>query len=292
MSPGAQTQATASLDMALIANRLQAICREMTNTLQRSGRSSVLSMGRDFSVAIVSADGELLASAESIPVHVLGIELQARAVLRAHRDIAEGDAFLHNDPYSGNTHHADHAILVPVFYEGVHIFTACAKAHQADAGNAVPTTYSPRARDIYEEGALNFPGVRVQSGFSDNEDIIRICKQRIRVPEQWYGDYLAALGAARIGERRLRELCRQHGVSTLADFVGDWFDYSERRMRSAIRSLPSRPSGSSTRSMPTSRTTAGPFAASRSSCARTASSGSRCIRRAARWRPPISPTGS
>lgn len=250
MTLGVQAQRTASLDLALIANRLQAICREMTNTLQRSGRSSVLSMGRDFSVAIVSAEGELLASAESIPVHVLGIELQAQAVLEAHPDIAEGDAFLHNDPYSGNTHHADHAILVPVFHEGVHIFTACAKAHQADAGNAVPTTYSPRARDIYEEGALNFPGVRVQRGFSDNEDIIRICMQRIRVPEQWYGDYLAALGAARIGERRLRELCQQHGAETLTDFVRDWFDYSERRMRAAIRSLPSRTVTGSTCSDP------------------------------------------
>lgn len=231
---------TASLDVALIANRMQAICREMTNTLQRSGRSSVLSMGRDFSVAIVSAQGELLVSAESIPVHVLGIELQAQAMLRAHPDIVEGDAYLHNDPYSGNTHHADHAILVPVFHDGVHVFTACAKAHQADAGNAVPTTYSPRARDIYEEGALNFPAVRVQRGFGDIEDIIRICKQRIRVPDQWYGDYLAALGAARIGERRLKELIEQHGAQTLAAFARDWFDYSERRMRSAIRSLPAR----------------------------------------------------
>jgi N-methylhydantoinase B len=250
MTLAAATKPTASLELALIANRLQAICREMTNTLQRSGRSSVLSMGRDFSVAIISPDGELIASAESIPVHVFGIELQAQAVLRAHPDIAPGDAFLHNDPYSGNTHHADHAILVPVFHDGEHVFTACAKAHQADAGNAVPTTYSPRARDIYEEGALNFPGVRIQRGFADVEDIIRICRQRIRVPEQWYGDYLAALGAARIGERRLQELCRRYGAQTLASFVRDWFAYSERRMRSAIASLPRRVVHGSTRSDP------------------------------------------
>jgi N-methylhydantoinase B len=240
VSSQVSAQPTASLDLALIASRMEGVCREMTNTLQRSGRSSVLSMGRDFSVAIVTAEGELLASAESIPVHVLGIELQAQSVLKAHPDMEEGDAFLHNDPYSGNTHHADHAILVPVFHEGRHVFTACAKAHQADAGNAVPTTYSPRARDIYEEGALNFPGVRIQRGFSDVEDIIRICMQRIRVPEQWYGDYLAALGAARIGARRLQHLCDQYGSSTLVNFVRDWLDYSERRMRSAISRLPPR----------------------------------------------------
>jgi N-methylhydantoinase B len=234
------TDRTASLDLALIANELQAICREMTNTLQRSGRSSVLSMGRDFSVAVVTAQGQLLASAESIPVHVLGIELQARAMLVAQPRLAEGDAVLHNDPYSGNTHHADHTILVPVFFGGEHVFTACAKAHQADVGNAVPTTYAPRARDIYEEGALNFPGVLVQRDRRDVEDIIRICRQRIRVPEQWYGDYLAALGAARIGERRLLALIERHGLDKLTTFVDDWFDYSERRMRRAIQALPPR----------------------------------------------------
>ena len=73
-----------------------------------------------------------------------------------HDDLAEGDAFLHNDPYLGNTHPADHVILVPVFVEGRHVFTAAAKAHQADCGNAQPTTYMPYARDVYEEGSLIF----------------------------------------------------------------------------------------------------------------------------------------
>ena len=146
----------------------------------------------------------------------------------------EGDAFLHNDPYLGNTHTADHAILVPVFVDGEHVFTACAKAHQADCGNSLPTTYMPCARDVYDEGALNFPCVRVQRDYEDIEDIIRMCRRRIRVPEQWYGDYLAALGAARIGERRLKELCAQYGLETIRAFVAEWFDYSERRMAQAI----------------------------------------------------------
>ena len=121
-----------------------------------------------------------------------------------HADLAEGDAFLHNDPYLGNTHSADHAILVPVFIDGEHLFTAVAKAHQADCGNALPTTYVPSARDVYDEGALVFPCVRIQRGYHNIEDVIRMCQRRIRVPEQWYGDFLAGLGAARIAERRLR----------------------------------------------------------------------------------------
>src|SRR3954464_909587 len=188
--------------LAVIANRLDTIVREMENTLLRTGRSAVLNMARDFSCALITGDNRLLASAEGLPVHVIGMEFLAQAMTALHDDLTEGGAFLHNDPYLGNTHPADHVILVPVFFEGVHLFTAAAKAHQADCGNAQPTTYMPYARDVYEEGSLIFPAVRVQRDYRDVEDIIRMCRRRIRVPDQWYGDYLAMLGAARIGERR------------------------------------------------------------------------------------------
>ena len=137
--------------LSVIANRLDSIVREMENTLLRSGRSAVLNMARDFSCAIITADNRLLASAEGLPVHVIGMEFLAQAMTDLHDDIEEGDAFLHNDPYLGNTHPADHTVLVPVFHEGTHIYTVAAKAHQADCGNAQPTTYMPYARDIYEE---------------------------------------------------------------------------------------------------------------------------------------------
>jgi N-methylhydantoinase B len=225
--------------MAVLANRFDTIVREMSNTLLRAARSAVINMGRDFSCAICTADNRLLSSAEGLPVHIFGIHLQTAAMCDLHPDLAEGDAFLHNDPYLGNSHPADHTILVPVFVEGMHLFTVCAKAHQADIGNSLPTTYHATAQDVYEEGALIFPCVRVQRDRRDIEDVIRMCRARIRVPEQWYGDYLAALGAARIGERRLTELVARCGRDTIAGFIEDWFDYAERRMEGAIRRLPS-----------------------------------------------------
>ncbi|MEQ8661229.1 MAG: hydantoinase B/oxoprolinase family protein, partial [Gammaproteobacteria bacterium] len=133
---------------------------------------------------------------------------------------------------------ADHMYMVPVFVDGEHLFTTCAKAHQADCGNAIPSTYNATARDVYEEGALIFPCVRVQRDYRNVDDIIRMCRRRIRVPEQWYGDYLASIAAARIGERRLVQLVERYGKDTIRQFVRDWFAYSERRMEEAIRKLP------------------------------------------------------
>src|SRR5262245_9945525 len=223
---------------AIIANKVDGIVREMTNTLLRTARSAVINSARDFSCAILTADDELLTAAEGIPVHIFGAQLQARALRAAHPDMREGDAYLDNNPYIGNSHAADHTILVPVFIDGEHLFTAVAKAHQADVGNSLPTTYHAAAKDVYEEGAVIFPTVKVQSDYENVDDIIRMCRTRIRVPSQWYGDFLAALGAARVAERRLKELVDKYGIDTIRQFVTDWLDYSETVMAKAIESLP------------------------------------------------------
>ncbi|MBT4426522.1 MAG: hydantoinase B/oxoprolinase family protein [Rhodospirillaceae bacterium] len=227
-----------SVLISILANRLDGIVREMSNTLLRAARSAVIAAARDFSCAICTGDNRLLSAAEGLPVHIFGSHLQTQAMCDLHDDLAEGDAFLHNDSYLGNTHSADLTVLVPVFIDGEHMFTACAKAHQADIGNSIPTTYHAAARDVYEEGAMIFPCVRVQANYEMNDDIIRMCRRRIRVPEQWYGDFLAALGSARIAERRLKELCAKYGKDQIKQFIEEWFDYSERMMVQAIRELP------------------------------------------------------
>lgn len=226
--------------LAILANRLSGIARKMSNTLLRTGRSGVLNRAKDFSCCIVTASGDLLTTADSLPIHVLsGPDLMARSMTRFHPVLRRGDAFIHNSPYHGCSHAADQTILVPVMDDdGIHRFTVVAKAHQADIGNSVPTTYMGDARDVYHEGALIFPCVAIQRDYTDIEDVLRMCEMRIRVPQQWRGDYLAALGAARIGERELLALGASMGWDELAAFATAWFDYSESRMVAAIQALP------------------------------------------------------
>lgn len=224
--------------LSVLANRFEGVVREMSNTLLRAARSAVINSGRDFSCGITTAENEMFVTAEGLPAHCSGLHLQTRSMTELHSDLAEGDAYLHNDPYLGNTHPADHTVLIPVFWQREHVFTVCAKSHQADIGNSLPTTYHAAAHDIYEEGALIFPCVRIQRNGQTLEDIIRMCRSRIRVPDQWYGDFLATLGAARTGERRLQDVFRKYGAETIRQFVGEWFAYSEERMVHAVRSLP------------------------------------------------------
>ncbi|MEM8800009.1 MAG: hydantoinase B/oxoprolinase family protein [Pseudomonadota bacterium] len=227
-------------EMAVFINRFEGIARQMTNTLFRTGRSGVLNRAKDFSCCIVTADCDLLATADSLPIHVLiGPDIMARTMKGFKPDLAAGDAFLNNSPYHGCSHAADHTILVPVIDDdGVHRFTVLTKAHQADCGNAAPTTYMGSARDVYEEGALIFPSVQIQRNYEDIDDIIRMCEMRIRVPEQWRGDYLATIGSARIGEREILALGREVGWDKLEAFTEQWFEYSENLMIEKLRTLP------------------------------------------------------
>jgi N-methylhydantoinase B len=228
------------LRLALVNNRFEGIVRAMMNTLLRTSRSAILNTARDFSCCILTAGDEMLAMAESLPIHVMsGPDLMAKVMKEVSPDLRRGDAYLNNSPYHGNSHAADWSVLVPVIDDaGTHRYTVLAKAHLADCGNSIPTTYLADARDVYHEGALMYPCVKVQSDYRDREDVLRMAQVRIRVPELWHGDFLALLGAARIGERRLLELLDELGPELLEDYEPAWFDYSERAMAESIRRTP------------------------------------------------------
>ena len=226
------------VQLAIMANRLDAILREVTETILLTARSTVIGIARDFSCGISTSEDEVVALEAGLPMHIFGTHIQAASIKREHPDFAEGDAFLHNDPYDGNSHPGDHVTLVPVFHEGEHFFTVTVKCHVADTGNSIPTTYHAGARDVYEEGTLIFPCVRVQHDYEDVEDIVRMCRRRIRVPDQWYGDFMAAIGAARVGERGLKAFIAKYGRETVREFVEEWLDYTSRRVAAEIAKLP------------------------------------------------------
>jgi N-methylhydantoinase B len=240
---GSSPDGTGPLDivsLAVMNNRVEGIARKMTNTLFRTARTTVLNTARDFSCCIVTADHVLLAMAESLPIHVLsGPDLMSRSLAGFHPVLRRGDAFLHNSPYHGNSHAGDHCIVVPVVDDdGRHRATAIVKAHMADIGNSEPNTISATFRDVYNEGALIFPCVKIQENYRDIGDIVRMCQARIRVPEDWYGDLLAMIGAARVGERELLALGSEAGWDTFDRYTDQWLAYSEQRMAAAIRELP------------------------------------------------------
>jgi N-methylhydantoinase B len=223
--------------LAVLSSRIESIIREMTNTVMKASRSSVIKNARDMSCGILTYDNRLVCVEEALPIHITALELTTKPIVELFDDIKEGDAYLNNSPFYGGTHHADLTLCVPVFFEGEALFWTLARSHHADIGAPIPTTYLPYAKTIYEEG-MHFPCVRSQENFKDKADIIRMGLQKIRVSNIWYGDYRAQVGACRTGERRLKDLVAQYGLATVKAFIEAWMDYGERRAIAAIRKLP------------------------------------------------------
>ncbi len=223
--------------MAVLSSRLTAIIREMTNTVLKVSRSAVIKNSRDFSCGLLTYDHRLLCVEDGLPIHLSALDLTTKPITELFDDIAEGDAYLNNCPYTGGTHHADLTICVPVMCHGEPLFWTLSRAHHADIGAPIPSTYLPEAATIYEEG-LHFPCVRIQQDYRDRDDIVRMCRIKIRCSDIWYGDYQAQIGACRVGEKRLKELVATYGRQTIKDFIEEWMAYGERCAIAEIKKLP------------------------------------------------------
>ncbi len=224
--------------MSVLSSRLYSIGLEMTNTLMRTARSQLMSVCHDLSTAICDRNGKVIALAESIPVHCANMGLTVRPCFDHPEGIQPGDLFLNNSPYHGNTHHADYTYIAPVFHDDELMFFAVTKGHQADIGNSIPSTYAPTARDMFEEGAIDWPCIKIQKNYKDVPDIIAIAQMHNRVPEMWYGDYLACVGSSRVGEKRLAALCEEYGNDVVKRFCEAYQDYGARRMKEELKQLP------------------------------------------------------
>ncbi len=224
--------------MSVLSSRLYSIGLEMTNTLMRTARSQLMSVCHDLSTAICDRNGKVIALAESIPVHCANMGLTVGPCFDHPEGIKRGDLFLNNSPYHGNTHHADYTFIAPVFCGDELMFFAVTKGHQADIGNTIPSTYVPSAKDMFLEGAIDWPCVKFQKDYQDVPDMIKIAMMRNRVPDLWYGDYLACLGSCRVGEKRLEALCEEYGNDLIKDFCDAYQKYGAKRMEEELKLLP------------------------------------------------------
>lgn len=223
--------------MSVLKSRFEAVVREMSLVVMRASRSAVIKNARDFSCAILTYDHRLVTTEDALPIHVMSMDLATRPINEFFPNIAQGDIFLNNCPYTGGTHHADLIMALPIFYDREPLFWAVALSHHADTGAPVPSTYLPFAKTIYEEGQ-HFPCVKIAENYVERDDMLRIGMMRNRVPDIWLGDLRAQIGACRTGERRIAALIDSYGRDTILGFVEDWFDYGARRAAAEIAKFP------------------------------------------------------
>jgi N-methylhydantoinase B len=223
-----------AVEIEIVKASLDGIVQEMQNSLFRTGYSTIVRESQDASCAIMDAKGAVIAQHVVLPLHIGSFPACCEAVLAAYDDIAEGDAFLINHPYEGGSPHApDMAVITPVFH-GRDLVGFCASiAHKSDIGGPVPGSCSGQAREIYNEG-LHLPALRYHRVGKPSHDIERIIAANSRTPELVLGDIRGQVGAARLGEQRVRELLDKFGREAALDAFALLLDLSERKMRAAI----------------------------------------------------------
>lgn len=215
-------------------NAVSGLADEMAITILRTAHSQIVAESMDYSAALCDAGGEVVAQANTIPVHLGSIPEAMSAILRAFGDeIADGDVYVLNDPDDGGMHLPDVFAVMPVFLERDLIGFAVTVANHADIGGWAPGSMSVQSTTIFAEG-LQLPPTRLVSGGWLDEGIMRIILRNVREPELFRGDLESQLAACTTGALGIRALAAQHGVAGYRDLCHDLLDYSETRLRESL----------------------------------------------------------
>lgn len=224
--------------LEVMKNTFHTIAEEMGVTLIRTALSTNIKDRMDCSTAIYTRDGELVAQAEHVPLHLGLMPSVVQEVLKIFpvEQLKPGDAILINDPYISGSHLPDIFMISPVFYHEKLVALAANIAHHVDVGGMTPGSMSVKATEIFQEG-LRIPAVRIRREGVLDEEMIRLLEKNVRTGKEVLGDIYAQLAANKVAETRLIELIDRYSVDYTVACMKEIMNYSDRRMRAAIRNV-------------------------------------------------------
>ncbi len=224
---------------SVLLSRLAAIGHEMSITMERTARSSILNESKDFSCSIFNGNGRLITQEEEVlPIHTVAGALVLKEIIKDFKnDINSGDIYICNHPYRNGSHLADLSMACPVFYKDKLVFWTMTRAHHLDIGSPLPSACRADAPDIFSEG-LKVPPLRVYKKNKEIYDVVNLYKSNVRYPDMWHDDMRAQVASVRIGEKRLVELCRRYSPELITVYTEEMINYSDRMMSEEIRNMP------------------------------------------------------
>jgi len=228
------------VELEIIRNAFVAAAEEMSVTLWRTSRSSVVRETLDYSTGVFDAEGGSVAQSARIPVHLNSMGACLAEVIADHLPLDrwdEGDIVLTNDPYCGGQHLNDLLAFTPVFAGKRRIAIAGALVHHLDVGGGAPGSYAPKATEIFHEG-IRIPPVKVVARHRRNEELVRMFLQNSREPRNVGGDLNSQLAALAIGVAALERLAERYGPERLQAAASAIQDGSEHALRQTIAALP------------------------------------------------------
>ena len=228
-----------AIQLELFTNRFSAIATDMGEMLQRTAISTNIKERFDFSCALLSPQGKLVANAPHIPVHLGALGLCVRSVMKA-MPMEEGDVIVTNHPAFGGAHLPDVSVITPVFFKGSLLGFVANRAHHSEIGGTRPGSMPPEAASLMEEGVIIRPTYLVKAGVPRLDDIKKLLSDApypSRSIRENIADLNAALAANHRGALALHALASQYKPEVVLHFMELLDQYSEKLTRKALDCL-------------------------------------------------------
>lgn len=221
-------------------NLFMSIAEQMGATLANTAYSVNIKERLDFSCAIFDQNGDLVANAPHVPVHLGSMSESVRVILRENAGrIRPGDVFMMNNPYNGGTHLPDVTVITPVFDDaGARIiYTVASRGHHADIGGKTPGSAPPDSRTIEEEGVVIDNFLLVAQGQlrdAQTRALLNSGTYPCRNVHQNMADLAAQIAANATGVAELQKITRQFGMETVHAYMGHVQDNAEESVRRVL----------------------------------------------------------
>ena len=228
------------VQIEIIRNALVSAAEEMSVTIWRTSRSSVVREILDYSTCVFDANGQSVAQAARMPVHLNSMAACLEDLINHHIPIEEwydGDVIITNDPYSGGQHLPDIQTFRPVFHEGRRIAIVGILVHHLDVGGGAPGSYYAEATEIYQEG-LCIPPLKIVQGGERNEAVVKMLLANTREPVNVGGDFSSQLAALETGALTLQRIGKRYGADRLAEACERIQAASEAQTRAVFAEIP------------------------------------------------------
>ena len=227
-----------TVSFEVIASALESAAEEMGSVLKRSSYSPIIRDMDDFSCALFTGAGDLVAQADYIPAQLGAMSLVVSAIIdKWGGRIAPGDVFISNHPFMGAMHLPDVNVVAPIFIEGRLVAWSGTAAHHIDVGGANPGSEGPELEDIYGEGLI-LPPLRLSIAGVENEDLVMLISENIRDPLSTVSDLRAQRASCYLGEGRINELARLYGLDVVENVMSRMLDSVETGVKTALSALP------------------------------------------------------
>lgn len=231
----------------IIRNRLVAATNDMAQTLIRTAYNPLLYEVQDFSITIMSADGDMWAETPGVIVFSQAFPHAVKAGIRHwNGNFQEGDVLIVNDPFETGTHISDTNLYMPAFYEGELVAFSGTAAHWADIGGKNAGGWCPDSTDVFQEG-MCFRHQKIVAAGQKNEALWDFISANVRVPVIVRGDLEAQIAACRQGVARVQALCKKYGADVVKSSMDFVIQETDKSMGKGIANMPDGEYGASIR---------------------------------------------